>query len=81
LPLNGVFRPAHGVGRIDVDHMAGNQPVEQHAQRGQVLLDGRRRHLGFQILDESRDVERLNVGNLIDVFTVASGGKVPGGVQ
>jgi hypothetical protein len=27
------------MGRIDFDHMANHQPVEQHPQRRQVLLD------------------------------------------
>jgi hypothetical protein len=36
-----VFGIAHGVGRIHVDDVADHQPVEQHAQRSQVLLDFR----------------------------------------
>jgi hypothetical protein len=26
------------MGRVDVDHMASHEPVEQHADRGQVRL-------------------------------------------
>jgi hypothetical protein len=46
--LHHVFRAAHGMGGIDFDDVAGDQPVEQHAQRGQVLLDrGRGEGSGF----------------------------------
>jgi len=40
----GGRRPApcpDGGGGVGVDHLAGNQPVEQHPQGRQVLLDGR----------------------------------------
>jgi hypothetical protein len=32
----------HRVGRIHIDDVAGHEPVEQHAQRGQILFDRRR---------------------------------------
>jgi hypothetical protein len=35
-------------GWIDVENIAGHQPVEQHAQRRQMLLDGRSRDLAPQ---------------------------------
>ena len=38
-----VPRPAHRGGRVDRHDLAGHQPVEQMADRGQALLDGRRR--------------------------------------
>src|ERR1700757_793048 len=41
--LDRLARTPDGMGRIRVDNMAGHQPVEGHADRGQVLLDGGRR--------------------------------------
>ena len=66
-----VFRAAHGVGRVHVEDVAGHQPVEQHAQRRQVLLDRGRRELALQLLDERGDVERLHVGELVDAVLLA----------
>jgi hypothetical protein len=36
-----VFWPAHRMGRIGGQDLADDEPVEQHADRGKVLLDGR----------------------------------------
>ncbi len=41
--LDRVARAPHRMGRIRVDNMAGHKPVEEHANRGQVLFYGRRR--------------------------------------
>jgi hypothetical protein len=79
--FDDVFWAAHGMGRIDVDHMPGDEPVEQHAERGQVLLDGRRRHLGLQVLNESGNMERLDDGKLVEVSLSAPGAEAPGGVH
>jgi hypothetical protein len=68
------------MGRIDVDDMPGDEPVQQHAERGQMLLDGRRRHLGLQVLNESGNVKRLDAGKLVEVSLSAPGGKSSGGV-
>ena len=38
-----VLRPAHGGGRVCRRNLAGDQPVEQHAHRGELLLHVRRR--------------------------------------
>jgi hypothetical protein len=46
--FDDIFWAAHGMGRIDVNYMPGDELVQQHAERGQVLLDGRRRHLALQ---------------------------------
>ena len=53
---------------FNVDDVAGHKPVKEHAQRGQVLLDGRRRQLVLEILDESCDMKRLDALKRIDVF-------------
>ena len=39
--LDDVLRPAHRMRRVDGENLADDQPVEQHADRGQMLLDGR----------------------------------------
>jgi hypothetical protein len=79
--FDDVFRTAHGVGRVDVDHMPGDKPVEQHAKRGQVLLDGGRREFVLQVFNESGDMERLDARELVDVLARAPGGEAPGGVH
>lgn len=38
---DGVTRTPDGVRRVGGDHLAGDQPVEEHADAGQVLFDGR----------------------------------------
>ena len=40
--FHDVLRAAHRGGRILADDLADDQPVEQHADRREVLLDGRR---------------------------------------
>jgi hypothetical protein len=67
--FNDIFGAAHGMGRIDVDDMPGNQPVEQHTERGQVLLDCRRRKLVLKIFDEGGHVERLDLGKFVNAVT------------
>jgi hypothetical protein len=62
--FNDIFGTAHGMGRIDVDDMPGNKPVEQHPERGQVLLDCGRRKPVLQIFDEGGHVERLDLRKL-----------------
>ena len=37
--LHHMLGPAHGMRRVDLDHVADHQPVEQHAQRREVLFD------------------------------------------
>jgi hypothetical protein len=46
-----------------------------------VLLDGRRRHLGLQILNESGNMERLDAGKLVEVSLSAPGGESSGSVH
>lgn len=47
-----LLEAAHGVGRVCVEYVAGDEPVEAHPQRGRVLLDSRRGELALQIPDE-----------------------------
>ena len=41
--LDDVLGAAHRMRRVDRQHLADDEPVEQHADRRQVLLDGRPR--------------------------------------
>jgi len=69
--FHDVFGAAHGVGRIHLKDVADHQPVEQHAERGQVLLDRGRRELAFELLDECGDVEGLDGGEFPDASPLA----------
>ena len=40
--LEGVFGAAYGMSRVQLQDLAGDQPVKQNAKRRQVLLDGGR---------------------------------------
>jgi hypothetical protein len=56
-----VFGAAHGGGRINREHLADHQPVEQHAHGRQPLLDARWRKLSSKTLDPGGDVDGLDV--------------------
>ena len=79
--LEGVFGAAHGVGRVQLQDMAGDQPVKQNAKRRQVLLDGGRGQLALQVLNESGDVDRLHLGEPADAVLPAPGRKAASGVE
>lgn len=66
------------MGRIGVDNMFGDKPVEQHSDRGQVLFHGWRRQLVLKVMNEGGDVERLHGGQLVDVFPRAPGRRSAG---
>jgi hypothetical protein len=74
------------VSRIHVDDAADHEPVEQHAQRHQVLLNGGRGKgfrlviLVLEVLEERGDVERLDVDKLKAV-RLAPCGEAPCGVE
>ena len=70
-----------GVGRIHVEDVAGHQPVEEHAERGQGLLDRGRRKFALEVLHEGSDMEGLHVGELAAAVCVAPLREAPGGVQ
>ena len=79
--LDDVFGAAHGVGRIHVEDVAGHQPVEEHAECGQGLLDRGRRKFALEVPHEGSDMEGLHVGELADAVCVAPLREAPGGVQ
>ena len=56
--LHHVLRPAHGGGGIERHDLAGDQPVEQHAHRGELLLHARRPVFLLQLVHPGCHVER-----------------------
>ena len=68
------------MGRIGGDDLAGDQPVEQHADGGEVLLDRRLFEILAERLDIGGDVQRLDIGDLADLVPVAPGEEPHGGV-
>ena len=79
--LEGVSGAAHGMGRVQLQDLAGDQPVKQDAKRRQVLLDGGRGQLALQVLNESGDVDRLHLGELADAVLLTPSRKAAGGIQ
>ncbi len=57
------------MGRIGRDHLARHEPVKQHADRGEVLLDGRLLEFFPQASDIGCYMHRFDVGQLGDVVT------------
>jgi hypothetical protein len=55
------FGPRTAWGRVDGKHLADNEPIEQMADRGKVLLRCRLRGRLQQCLDISGDVDRLDL--------------------
>jgi hypothetical protein len=53
--------------------LADDEPVEQHADRGQVLLDGRLGGCRLQHLYIGGDVNRFDVGKLADLVLLDPG--------
>ena len=60
-PDNGVPWPTHGVRRVGRQHLARHQPVKQHADTGQMLLNGGRFAGNLQLLDIARHMHRPHV--------------------
>ena len=73
-----MLRPADGLGRVDLDDLADDEPVVEHADGRQVLLDRGRGHGLAQLLDVGRDVVALDVPEL--EAAVAAPGEEPPGV-
>ena len=67
--------------RVGGDDLAGDQPVEQHADGGQVLLDRRLLEILAERLDIGRDVQRLDVGELAELVVLAPGEEPADGMQ
>ena len=51
--------------RAGRNHLAGDEPVEQHAQTGEMLLDGRAGPLALKFLDVGGHMERLDLSDCL----------------
>ena len=69
--VDDVPGPAHDRGGVGSDDLADHEPVEQHAHRGQVLLD-RGCRVGLpELLDVGGDVDRLEAAELAQAAHLA----------
>jgi len=57
-----MLRPPHGRCRISRHHLAGDEPIEQHAHGSKLLLHARRRMGLLERLYIGRDIERPDRG-------------------
>jgi hypothetical protein len=64
--LHNMGRTAHRGGRIDRHDLADHKPIEQMADRGEALLNRRRRSRARQLLDIAGDVHRLHGRERLD---------------
>jgi hypothetical protein len=69
--LDDVLRAAVRVSWVGGHDLAGDQPVEQHADRSQVLLDRRFLEIRAKRLDVGGHVPRFDVGKPADVVVLA----------
>ena len=59
--------------RVDRDHLADDEPVEQHAHRGEVLFDSRLLMRRADRLEIRADVERLDLDQIGNAMRLAPG--------
>jgi hypothetical protein len=74
-----VLGAPHRGGGIGGEDAAGDEPIEQHADGGEVLLDGRLRHSLLERLYIGGDVERLDIDQRDDPGGVEPGEEVRDG--
>jgi hypothetical protein len=60
-----MFGPAHRVRRIHFDGLADDEPVKEHANSGQVLLDRRLGKALAKALHVARDMHRLHARQIV----------------
>jgi hypothetical protein len=65
--------------RVNRTHPASHEPVEQHADAGEMLLDGRRRHAPAELLYISGDIDRRDFIEPTDPLLLAPVEKFTGG--
>jgi hypothetical protein len=71
----GVRRSADDGCLVGRDHLAQHQPIEEHLDSGQVLLDGRPRTALRKLLNVGRHVDGFDPAQLSDPVRLAPVGK------
>jgi len=79
--LDHMLRAADRMGGVGGHDLAGDQPVEQHADGCQVLLDRRFLEILAKRLDIGRHMQRLDIGELAELVMLAPGEEPAGGMQ
>ena len=64
--FDDVLRAADGVGRVDVDDLAGHQPLEEHADGGELLLHRGLGVIGLKMLDVASDPDGFDGSQVVD---------------
>ena len=78
--LDDVFGSAHRCCGIEGEDLADDEPVEEHAQRGQVLLDARSGKRARELLDVGGDHHGLHLVER-EATTLAPVGEAPDGSE
>ena len=73
--LHGMLRATDHAGGVGRHGLADDKPVEQHAQRGELQLDGGSRDALLQLLDVGGDVDGLHVAEMAEASRLAPGGE------
>lgn len=79
--FDGMLGAADGMRRVGREHLAGDQPVEEHADRGEVLLDGRPRARLAGFLHPSGDMHGLHVSEVVEAVAPAPGRELARGLK
>jgi hypothetical protein len=75
--LNRVLRASDRRGRIRGHDLADHQPIEQHADGGEMLLDRGLGESSTEQFDVRRDVDRFNVDKVFQIISPAPAGELP----
>ncbi len=70
-----MLRSAHRAGRVGGNDLSDHQPVEEHAETGELELDRGHRHPELEFVDVGGDVHRLDVVQMPDTMGVAPVGE------
>ena len=76
-----MLRAVDRVDRVSGNDLAGDQPVEQHADGRQMLLDRRFLEIFSQHFDVGRDMYRFDVVDAAEMVVLAPGKEPVGRVQ
>ena len=78
--LDDMLRAAHRARGVERQDLADDEPIEEHPQRGEVLLDARRRERSGELLDVGRDDHGLDLVER-EASALAPGGETAHGCE